>query len=487
MIKTNIAWNFLGGILPLLVGVIVFPLIISAYGIERFGLLAIAWSLVGYFSLFDMGLSRALTQVVSEKLSKDADEVEIVELVYTAFRIMFLLGVFGGVFLWLITPWLVTHALSVTVQIEPETIRAFTVLAISIPFVVHTSALRGVMDALHLFKQANLIRLVLGIGTFLGPYLSSFYGPSLEYAAYSLILVRLLGWLMHYVVVKRTPLLKNKTSSFRPSLLRPLFAFGGWMTISNIIGPLMVYLDRFVIAAMLGTASVAFYVAPYEVITKLWVVPAAISGVLYPLFAKDWQINPKATASILNKGMVYVLMILYPAILIASVFAEEWLNFWLGKEFAVNGASLVPWLAAGVLINSMAQILFAKVQGAGRADWTAKLHLAEAIPYWLFLWIALENFGIKGAAMAWFFRVTIDFFGLAYATNKINIVNKKAINVPMALACLAIFPVVASIYIESLSIKLILVIIIALIYCKISLAKLRYDGAFAYIKNIIRA
>jgi len=483
VIKKNIAWNFFGGVLPLLVGVVVFPLIINVYGAERFGLLAIAWSLVGYFSLFDMGLSRALTQTVSEKLSRKADEIEIVALIYTAFRIMLLLGVLGGVFLWLISPWLVSHVLTVTVEIQQEAIRAFTVLAISIPFVVHTAALRGVMDALHLFKQANLIRMVLGVGTFLGPYLSSFYGVSLEYAAYSLILVRLLGWVMHWFVVNNTPLLKNKTSTFQSRLLQPLFVFGGWMTISNIVGPLMVYLDRFVIAGMLGAASVAYYVAPYEVITKLWVIPAAISGVLFPLFAKDWQINPNATASILNKGMAYVLMILYPAILIAAVFANEWLTFWLSKEFAIKGARLVPWLAAGVLINSVAQVLYAKVQGVGRADWTAKLHLAESVPYWIFLWMALKGFGLEGAAMAWFFRVSVDFFGLAYAANKINQANKNAMKAPVLLTSLAVLPVITSILIDSFAIRVILVVVIALIYCKISVAKLRYDGAFSYIRQ----
>jgi len=201
------------------------------------------------------------------------------------------------------------------------------------------------------------------------------------------------------------------------------------------------------------------------------------------LFAKDWQINPNATASILNKGMAYVLMILYPAILIAAVFANEWLTFWLSKEFAIKGARLVPWLAAGVLINSVAQVLYAKVQGVGRADWTAKLHLAESVPYWIFLWMALKGFGLEGAAMAWFFRVSVDFFGLAYAANKINQANKNAMKAPVLLTSLAVLPVITSILIDSFAIRVILVVVIALIYCKISVAKLRYDGAFSYIRQ----
>ena len=84
MISKNIFWNLSGSVLPLLVGAVLFPLQINTYGTERFGLLAIAWSLVGYFSLFDMGLSRALTQVVSEKLNTEDASHHLPALINTA-------------------------------------------------------------------------------------------------------------------------------------------------------------------------------------------------------------------------------------------------------------------------------------------------------------------------------------------------------------------------------------------------------------------
>lgn len=166
LIRKNITWNLLGNILPLAVGLLIFPLIISAYGTERFGLLALAWSLVGYFSLFDMGFSRALTQMVSERLSRQIDHTEIVEMIHTSYRVMWLLGLVGGTLLWLIVPWLVTDMLKVSPALNHESIQAFSILAFSIPLVVHTSALRGVLDALQMFKQASLIRIALGVSTF---------------------------------------------------------------------------------------------------------------------------------------------------------------------------------------------------------------------------------------------------------------------------------------------------------------------------------
>lgn len=485
-IRKNISWNLLGNILPLAVGLVIFPLIISAYGTERFGLLALAWSLVGYFSLFDMGLSRALTQMVSERLSKQVDNAEIAEMIRTSFRVMWLLGLVGGSVLWLIVPWLVRDMLKISSALNHEAIQAFSILAFSIPLVVHTSALRGVLDALQLFKQASLIRIVLGVGTFVGPYIASLFGASLIYAAYSLVLVRVISWVMHFYVVHNTVLLKTKSLNYHGKWLKPLFSFGGWMTVSNVIGPLMVYLDRFVIAAIIGASAVAYYVAPYEVVTKMWAVPAAISGVLFPLFAKEWQTNPITSAKFLNQGVTYVLIFLYPPVLFMSLFAHEWLLIWLNKEFSVNGAVIVGWLAAGVLVNSVAQIIFAKVQGAGRADWTAKLHMLEVIPYLLILWFALKQFGIAGAAFAWFLRVTVDMFGLVYAAGKLNANNLGALTKPLLLTMFGVVPLIVSIYIQSLPIRSMLALVVFGAYLIISVQRLRSDNVIIFLKSYFK-
>lgn len=481
--RKNIFWNLAGSVLPLLFGAILFPLLISTYGTERFGLLAIAWSLVGYFSLFDMGLSRALTQVVSEKLNTAGANQHLPTLIHTAFISMWVLGILGGLSLWLLTPWLVVNALSVPAALQSEAIKTFCIISISIPFVVHTSALKGVMDALHLFKQSSIIKMLLGVGTFVGPYWASRYQLSLEYAAYSLVILRVIAWMMHWVIVNNLSILKLHKAELQLNVLKPLFAFGSWMTVSNIIGPLMVYLDRFVIAGMLGASAVTYYVAPYEVITKLWVIPASISGVLFPLFAQHWKSDPKHAANMLNKGIVYTLMLVFPAVMLIAVTANEWLTIWLSKEFAVKSASIVRWLAAGILINSVAQILYAKIQGAGKAEWTAKLHLLESLPYWIFLWVLLKLYGIEGAAIAWFVRVAIDFTGLAYLVNKIHTMNKNSIHKLTKLTVLACTMVITTIYIQNIITVIILSVLSILVYCKLALSQLKQDAVRPYKKK----
>jgi O-antigen/teichoic acid export membrane protein len=98
------------------------------------------------------------------------------------------------------------------------------------------------------------------------------------------------------------------------------------------------------------------------------------------------------------------------------ILAQRGLALWLGADFAQHSFRVLQWLALGVLINSLAQIPFALVQGAGRPDLTAKLHLIELPCYLLALWWLISSYGVEGAAIAWTARVVLDalmLFGLA--------------------------------------------------------------------------
>src|SRR3954463_9824331 len=84
MLARNTVLNLAGLLIPLLIGVVVIPWIVRGLGLERFGLLSLCWVVLGYFGLFDLGLSRATTKFVAETLSK-AETGGLRTLVWTSF------------------------------------------------------------------------------------------------------------------------------------------------------------------------------------------------------------------------------------------------------------------------------------------------------------------------------------------------------------------------------------------------------------------
>jgi O-antigen/teichoic acid export membrane protein len=196
--------------------------------------------------------------------------------------------------------------------------------------------------------------------------------------------------------------------SYSSRLVRPMLEFGGWMTVSNVVGPIMVSMDRFLIGSVLGLAAVAYYVTPYEIITKLLVIPGALVGVLFPMFSANLAGDRPQAAALFSRSVRWLLVALFPVVLVAMVFASDGLRLWLPEEFARNGTAVLQWLAVGVLFNSLAHIPFAFIQGAGRPHLTAKLHLVELAFYLSALWLFMQVWGLVGVAAAWTLRAAID-------------------------------------------------------------------------------
>src|SRR5918998_1230956 len=103
LLARNTIFNFAGQAAPLLVALVAIPLLIEGLGTDRFGVLTLAWIVIGYFSLFDLGLGRAMTQLVAERLGRGCER-GIPPVVWTALSLMLLLGLVGTVVVSLLSP-----------------------------------------------------------------------------------------------------------------------------------------------------------------------------------------------------------------------------------------------------------------------------------------------------------------------------------------------------------------------------------------------
>lgn len=405
MIVRNTVFNLIGLGAPLVVAVFTIPVLIATLGVPGFGMLTLIWAVVSYFGLFDFGLGRTLTlQMVLAESQGEAERIG--PMITTALTIMVVLGVAVGAALALFAEPGVN--LLANVPDHQQAVDAVRAMAWALPMITLTSGLRGVLEARHAFGAVNLIRLPMGIFTFLGPMIVVLIEPRLDWIAWTLVGGRWVAAGAHLWVVFKV--LPNQVGPFRfrTAEIRPLLSIGGWLTISNIISPLMGYADRFIIAGLVSAAAVAYYATPYEIVTKLWLVPGALTAVLFPALAAKIGASASSAASLVRQSTSLIALILLPVCGFLTIFATEVLTLWLDAEFARNSALLLQVFSLGVLINSTAQIPFTVIQSAGKPKWTAMIHVAEAPPFLLLLWWATAHFGVTGAVFAWFVRIAMD-------------------------------------------------------------------------------
>jgi O-antigen/teichoic acid export membrane protein len=432
------------------VALLAIPILIRHIGVSRFGVLTIIWTVVGYFSLFDLGLGAALTRMVADRLGKGQGD-EIPSLVWTSLALMLGLSILGAIFLAALSPALVGTILTVPVALRAESLRAFLLLAGCLPFMITTTGLRGVLEAHQRFGLVNAIRIPTNAVTFVVPLAVLPFSNSLVPLVAMLAVGRIFAWMAYLMsCLKIMPELGARFACERRHVGYVL-RFGSWMTVSNVISPILFYVDRMLIGTMVSLAAVAYYATPFEVVSRLLTIPSALAGVLFPAFTMTYTQDRTRAVRLLLRGQKYIFLAMFPIILVMVTLANEGLRLWLGAEFAFHSAPVLRWLGAGVFLNSLSVLPWVLIQGAGRPDLTAKFHMIELASYLPVLVLMVRHYGIRGAAIAWAARVLLDtMFLLAAAQHFLRqqgrFASRMAVAIASALAILwvATWPATAS-------------------------------------------
>ena len=410
---SNSLLNILGQTIPIPVALFTVPFLISTLGVNRFAILTLAWTFLNFFNMFDLGLSRALTLAISQNLALGRRDA-VPSLVRTALLIMFVFGILGFVIAALLSNWLATSAFKIPADLQTQSIYCFLLLAFYIPFAITASGFTGILAAFQRFDRINSIKIPTTMLMYVAPLIMAHFTKHLVPLASTLIASRLIAWVLYLVACTNLIPSFLKTISVSTQSAKYLLRYGSWITVSNVISPLMANFDQFIIASFISAASVAFYATPFDLASKLSILPVSISGALFPAFSAISMCNTKDSCLLFHRATKYLFVLMFPICLAMIAFSYELLTIWLGKDFAAHSTHVLQFLALGIFVNSLAYIPFCLIQSHGRPDITAKLHLAEFPGYaCLMLWLIL-SFGINGSAIAWAIRATIDCTLLFY-------------------------------------------------------------------------
>jgi O-antigen/teichoic acid export membrane protein len=410
-VRVDVLWNLSALLFPILVALAAIPHLLSAIGDVKFGVLALAQAIIGFTGVFDLGVGRALTKVVAERHGMNT-ETEIPAYVRAALRIALAMSSFIAAAMWAL--WLcidLASVFGVPKVLSREFSIALALTGLAVPLTILSSIYRGALEGFGDFKTVALGRMFFGSVTFGAPLLVSFYSEHLGALVLSLAAGRLLIVAWFAKSLHKATQARNLAV---PEAARNLLRLGAWMALSNILSPFMTYLDRFVIAAVLGAAVVGFYTAPYEVVTKLLLIPAAISTALFPRFSRSAKESAGARLQLYRNSLLAIAITLSLLVAISIASAQFALSVWIGPAFASTSTLVWQILSAGVLFNGIAHIPFAALQGIGRADLTARLHLIELPIYVSSLLFLCHHLGIVGAAIAWTTRMAIDLAMLLF-------------------------------------------------------------------------
>jgi O-antigen/teichoic acid export membrane protein len=419
---SHITWNVIGLSLPLLVAAVSVPHLIDRLGVERFGLLTLAWGLIGYAGALDLGIGRALTQMVS-RLRGEKNLSAIPNALVTAERITLGAGLVGaGVIATSAILGAASFVNAATVS-STEITNAILVLAIALPAQSMSATYKGLNEAFLNFRGINLLRIGLGIVNFGGPYLVSQYTLELSWLIATLMISRVLSlaiyrWLAHSCLNEIISYPRHVFYS--RAIAKSLFSFGGWTTVSNVLSPLMTQADRFLIAYILSASAVATYVLPYELVVQMLIIVGAITSVIFPTMSNMIHQGDNQWKKYFKKWLLISSAIMLLSASIIGMMLPYILQIWLNNNYAPDSAEIGKILCVGVFANTIGSMYYALLHARGRTEITAKLHIMEAPIYIITLCFFVSNYGVIGASWAWTARMIVDAISLLVAEKIIS-------------------------------------------------------------------
>ena len=444
-------WNLFGLCTPMVVAFFALPPLRHRMGADSYGAFMFLLTVINYLTILDMGLGRAVTQSMSARLASGRSG-ELPAIFWTAVAMMLGFAAAGMAVFFPMVPALAGHWSRIPPSLQWDAAQTLFAAGLGTPFLVLTACLVGVLEAHQQFKLINLIRLPMQTYTFLGPLAVALVTHSLLAPVVALLAGKILECTLYYTAcLWKVPALRHGPGRSIPGgvgladrgrLIRMLFSLSGWMSVSSIAMLVLNQVNSVLMFALLPVAMVGFYATIAEMIIRLLIFPRAWVSVLFPSFSAQHAAQAGGLDGLYARGIKGLLLVSFPVILVLFAFAGEGLMIWQDAAFATASAGVMRWLAAGIFVYSLSFVPLALLQGVGRPDLGARVHLV-LIPLSIGVaWVLMKRFGLEGAGMAWFIRcvcetVAMTLLARRFAPGADPVLGRAALLLIGALALMA--------------------------------------------------
>lgn len=401
-------------VVPAAVGLIAIPRVIAALGPTGFGVYTNAVTVVVLLSYLNFGIAPTVTAMVATT-DETSDDVDHESHRADAFdRDAWLTGALLAMVLMGLIIGLGVGATALFADVlwrDPSREAGSSWAAVApllgafLPVVMVYLFLRAYLEGKRDFRRAAAARAAVAALAFGAPVLTSGAGGVVGgFAVFS-------GGLTLITLALAATVLTD----FRPNPRRGIRLMGtvtresGWLGVSSACGAVLLYLDRFLLAALSGPIAVATFVAPYDIVTRANTVAGSVSAVSLPYAARAWgagDLRGSNRAIVLPAGAVVGILILFAGGI--WVFGETLLRLWLPFESIAVSAQVANLIALGVVFSGLAVFPNRGFVATGRARIVGVTYAGLTVLYVASVPVIILLFGPVGAAAAYAGRAVIE-------------------------------------------------------------------------------
>ena len=263
--------------------------------------------------------------------------------------------------------------------------------------------------------------MVLGVINFGGPFLVSLFTISLPWIVSTLAVSRVITFFMYKQLALdclNNANVNAKMGKYSLIVAKQLFNFGGWVTLSSILSPILTQADRFMISSLIAASAVTIYVLPYEMVVQSLILSSAVTSVMFPTLSKLINDGNQNWHRYFLKWLIIVIGLMLISSLTLALILPFILKIWIKTNLHDESILVGQILCMGVFFNSIGAMFYSLLHAQGKASVPAINHLIELPIFIVMLYYAITNYGVIGAAWAWVGRMLIDTALLGVSVKK---------------------------------------------------------------------
>lgn len=415
-IARNSLYQLCTQVLLLAVGLFTSPYIVHTLGLNLYGILVLVGITTNYFAVVELGLGQATIKFLADSSSRK-DWLEFTRIFWTSSLSYLVLGLVGATAMVVCTPALI-FLLKIPTETREFATKAFLVSSIALVVSLQVGLTSSVIRALERFEWLSRIGVTIGIAQSLFTVVLLYFGYSLVGVMIGSAALQVMALIAYSLLVHAlVPELGRPT--WDRETFRRLAGFGTYVSVSQVIGPLLVNLEKFILSSLVAVAVVTYYTVPYNVVNALSLFPTSIAVVVFPAFSRlhtEGKIDNARELYI--RGTKFLFGSIVPIAIVIGVFAHQILTLWMGVAFGNNSARVMQVLAFALVVSAVSSLPYQFLQAIHRPDLTAKFHILELVIHVPLCFALIGAFGLTGAAIAWAVRVTLDFALLVKTATK---------------------------------------------------------------------
>jgi O-antigen/teichoic acid export membrane protein len=375
------------------------PFIIRTIGDSMYGVWVIISSLIGYAGILEMGMQTAIVKLVAE-YDATGDNEKFNGIVTTALTFFLFVGIIVALICWFIAP----HFIEYLIKDKSSIIwvkRLMYVLGFDIGLTFLGYVFSGMVFGMQIYHIKNILDIcILGIYTGL-VYTFLGVGGILALAVIKTT-TDLITLISSYILCKKvySALRMDYRAANRESF-KELVKFGSKIFASSTMAKAANNADPLIITYYMSTIWTAIFSIPKRLIDYIKEITWSMSLGFMPMFSELQGKNDiESIRSIYMRYTRYILILTLPILTAMIIFGAEFIELWIGKEYALKGKYLLYLLVISFIIESIQPLLWRLFIGVDRLNFLVKMSTISSLTYIGLSILLVKYFGINGIGLS---------------------------------------------------------------------------------------